>query len=83
MWRLKGCPRCGGDLEREWEQNGYPFGYQELYCCLQCGYRDYTGGDHGRSRVFNTQGKRRLLGYSDSRGKDMSGLSNISRRVRV
>jgi len=33
MWKLKGCPKCGGDffLERDW------CGWYEQ--CLQCGYR--------------------------------------------
>ena len=33
MWKLKSCPRCGGDffLERDW------CGWYEQ--CLQCGYR--------------------------------------------
>ncbi len=32
-WKLKGCPRCNGDLMAEWiEYNWYE-------SCLQCGYQ--------------------------------------------
>lgn len=31
-FRLKGCPRCGGDLFLERDL------YGAYYCCLQCGY---------------------------------------------
>ena len=30
-WRLKGCPRCRGDLNVD---------YHDEWCCLQCGYTD-------------------------------------------
>ena len=35
MWKLKGCPRCGGDIftDRDWD--GW---FQQ---CLQCGYLQY------------------------------------------
>ena len=33
-WRLKSCPRCGGDLYSE-------DGYAASWSCLQCGYHDY------------------------------------------
>ena len=33
MWKLKGCPRCGGDLFVDWDQHVW---YEH---CLQCGYR--------------------------------------------
>ena len=34
--RLKGCPRCGGDLliDREYEEH--------TEACIQCGYRNYA-----------------------------------------
>ncbi len=31
-WRLKGCPRCGGDISINQDHHGW---YEE---CLQCGY---------------------------------------------
>ena len=33
-WRLKSCPRCGGDLYSE-------DGYAASWSCLQCGYHGY------------------------------------------
>jgi DNA-directed RNA polymerase subunit RPC12/RpoP len=33
MWRLKGCPRCKGDILVDRDQHGW---YE---WCLQCGYR--------------------------------------------
>ena len=36
-WRLKGCPRCGGDLSKE------P-AYRE-WICLQCGHAVCYGPD--------------------------------------
>ncbi len=39
-WKLKGCPRCNGDLflsnERNWHE-------RSVWCevCLQCGHREY------------------------------------------
>ncbi len=36
--RLKGCPRCKGDLLLEQEE------YEKVYKCLQCGYRDVKVG---------------------------------------
>ncbi len=30
-WKLKGCPRCGGDVSVSDTEES----------CLQCGYRDY------------------------------------------
>ena len=36
QYRLKGCPRCGGDIIRDW-------GYGELEeSCLQCGHHNYS-----------------------------------------
>lgn len=32
MWRLKGCPKCGGDVFIDHDMNGW---YEQ---CLQCGY---------------------------------------------
>ena len=32
MWRLKGCPRCGGDVHIDRDHHGW---FEE---CLQCGY---------------------------------------------
>jgi len=32
MWRLKGCPKCGGDVFIDRDMNGW---YEQ---CLQCGY---------------------------------------------
>lgn len=32
MWRLKGCPKCNGDLYLDKDTNGW----EEK--CLQCGY---------------------------------------------
>lgn len=32
MWKLKSCPRCGGDIAIEREFDGW---YEN---CLQCGY---------------------------------------------
>ena len=32
LWKLKGCPRCGGDMYLE---SDYYSGYGK---CLQCGY---------------------------------------------
>lgn len=37
-WKLKGCPRCGGDVFLDVEEEGW-FGH-----CLQCGY---TGNGNG------------------------------------
>jgi len=38
MWRLKGCPKCRGDLYVERDLSGW---YEE---CLQCGYfRELAG----------------------------------------
>ena len=31
-WKLKACPRCGGDIFLDWEQHAW---YED---CLQCGY---------------------------------------------
>jgi len=31
-WKLKACPRCGGDIFLDWEQHVW---YED---CLQCGY---------------------------------------------
>ena len=33
MWKLGGCPRCRGDLHLSDEP-------EEVYKCLQCGYRE-------------------------------------------
>jgi len=33
MWILRGCPRCGGDINRDDELGG------PVEVCLQCGYR--------------------------------------------
>lgn len=32
MWRLKGCPKYGGDVFTDYDMNGW---YEQ---CLQCGY---------------------------------------------
>ncbi len=32
MWKLKACPRCGGDIFPDWEKH---VSYEH---CLQCGY---------------------------------------------
>jgi len=32
MWKLKGCPKCGGDVFLEKDPSGW---YER---CLQCGY---------------------------------------------
>ena len=32
MWKLKACPRCGGDIFPDWEQHVW------FEHCLQCGY---------------------------------------------
>ena len=37
LW-LKGCPRCGGDLYRDWNVAG---SYRQ---CIQCGHRIYESG---------------------------------------
>jgi len=34
MWKLKGCPRCKGDLELDRDEWGW---YEQ---CIQCGYMD-------------------------------------------
>ena len=33
VWKLKSCPRCGGDLFMQREKNGWD------EACLACGYR--------------------------------------------
>jgi len=38
MWRLKGCPRCGGDVFLE-KNEGWWFKH-----CLQCGYQRQLAG---------------------------------------
>ena len=38
MMRLKGCPRCGGDLYLGWHQ-----AFGSFYTCLQCGQDYYPG----------------------------------------
>ena len=35
MWRLKGCPKCRGDLYVDKDHDGW---FEE---CLQCGYEAY------------------------------------------
>lgn len=46
MWRLKACPRCGGDFFSERD-----FGRWDMVC-LQCGYRVPIPGLHvQRERV--------------------------------
>ena len=35
MWKLKGCPRCGGDLFVDQDQSGWHA------MCIQCGHRSY------------------------------------------
>ncbi len=37
-FKLKGCPRCQGDLLLEQEE------YEKVYKCIQCGYRDVKVG---------------------------------------
>ena len=32
MWRLRSCPKCGGDIFVDQDMNGW---YEQ---CLQCGY---------------------------------------------
>ena len=43
-WKIKGCPKCGGDLFEETIS-----GDREI-CCLQCGYviprSTCSGGEH-------------------------------------
>lgn len=34
MWKLKGCPRCGGDCYADYNH------YRFYYVCLQCGWRE-------------------------------------------
>lgn len=46
MW-LKGCPRCRGDMYRDWDVVG---SYRQ---CIQCGYTLYES-PHGPSRVLRT-----------------------------
>lgn len=38
MWRLKGCPKCKGDLYFDRDRNGW---FEE---CLQCGHVQYLEG---------------------------------------
>ena len=38
-WKLKGCPRCSGDLNIIQDNLGY---YED---CLQCGYHHYYNDD--------------------------------------
>ena len=35
MWRLKGCPRCRGDMQLDRDRNG------RHEWCLQCGHQTY------------------------------------------
>ena len=36
-WKLKGCPKCGGDLYMDWRLAGDRW---MRYKCLQCGYEE-------------------------------------------
>jgi len=38
MWRLKGCPKCKGDLYLDRDRNGW---FEE---CLQCGHVQFLEG---------------------------------------
>ena len=31
QWKLKSCPKCGGDMYINWDKE---------YACLQCGYTE-------------------------------------------
>jgi len=46
MWRLKGCPRCLGDMVIEQDYSGW----YEL--CIQCGYRGHLR--HPKQRIATT-----------------------------
>lgn len=37
MWKPKSCPKCGGDMFREWDS----VGPDPVLVCLQCAYRRY------------------------------------------
>lgn len=53
-WRLKGCPRCQGDLY-SFINNGK---YRIIWHCLQCGYENTE-----RARVVKGSGKRLRAGF--------------------
>lgn len=70
MWKLKGCPRCKGDLETRVTING-PEDH-----CLQCGYIGYLDITTDRVQSTRNGGKyggyhrpMRLPGYRDNCGR--------------
>jgi len=44
IWRLKACPKCGGDLclEVSLVAEGHFSVEDRSWVCLQCGYRELT-----------------------------------------
>ncbi|MFC2034357.1 hypothetical protein ACFLTT_03045 [Chloroflexota bacterium] len=50
MWKLKGCPRCRGDMYITNDMDGW---YEQ---CLQCSYR------HDLKELFKTKRKAVLAG---------------------
>ncbi len=70
-WKLKGCPRCGGDVFTTYDSNG---GYEQ---CLQCAWQrelTFTGmpGDRGTVQKIttHTRGPYRIRRTPVKAGKD-------------
>ena len=56
MWRLKGCPKCGGDMFLEKDFSGW---YER---CLQCG--------HNRDMVAIVEVKQQPSGKASGKKKE-------------
>ena len=59
-WKIKNCPRCGGDIYIDAELNGF---YEQ---CLQCGYEHHLPT---RSNRTSTAEIRRRRDYPSYLGK--------------
>ena len=57
-WKIKNCPRCGGDMYIDLELDGW---YEQ---CLQCGYvHDSPRRSKPTSTVVLIKGRRNCPGY--------------------
>ncbi|MBI2832624.1 MAG: hypothetical protein HYX79_10255 [Chloroflexi bacterium] len=54
MWKLKGCPRCGGDVFLSREDGDW---YME---CLQCSYTGYLNAPRPQALDIPVKGHRKL-----------------------
>lgn len=54
-WKLKGCPRCSGDLNIIGDYLGY---YED---CLQCGYHHYYDDEKSGVTQYETGNEKKEL----------------------